>query len=114
MIGVAPTLDESIQQQLRELTPQVLGTLVRRYRDFPGCEDAVQEALLAAARQWPARGIPDHPVAWLIHVAARRLTDEVRSETARRLREKLVVSLIPADEQIALAADQAGAERDDS
>lgn len=100
---------------LRELAPRVLGTLMRRYRDFPGCEDAVQEALLAAAQQWPSQGVPESPVSWLLHVATRRLTDEVRSETARRLREKLVVSLIPADEQIALAADEAGAtERDDT
>ncbi len=100
---------------LRELAPRVLGTLMRRYRDFPGCEDAVQEALLAAAQQWPSQGVPESAVSWLLHVATRRLTDEIRSETARRLREKLVVSLIPADEQIALAADEAGAtERDDT
>ena len=109
-----PALDATTQRLLRELAPRVLATLVRRYRDFPGCEDAVQEALLAAAQQWAEAGIPESPVAWLIQVATRRLTDAIRSDTARRLRERLVVSLIPADEQIALAADEAASERDDS
>jgi len=93
----------------------VLGTLLRRYRDFGDCEDAVQEALIAAAKQWPAQGVPDNPRGWLITVATRRLTDQVRADTARRLREQLVVSLIPADEQIARAADESGAsERDET
>jgi predicted RNA polymerase sigma factor len=75
----------------------------------------VQEALLAAALQWPARGVPDSPKGWLITVATRRLTDQIRADTARRLREQLVVSLIPADQQIALAADAAGVnERDET
>jgi RNA polymerase sigma factor (sigma-70 family) len=75
------------ERLLRELAPQVLGAVVRRFRDFPAAEDAVQEALLAAALQWPRDGLPDHPRAWLIQVASRRLTDQVRSETARRRRE---------------------------
>src|SRR5262245_40878776 len=100
---------------LRELAPQVLRVLLRRYRDFGGCEDAVQEALLAAAMQWPKQGTPDSPKAWLITVATRRLTDQIRADTARRLREQLVVSLVPVDEQIALAADAAGInERDET
>src|ERR1051326_5797946 len=77
---------------LRDLAPQVLGVLVRRYRDFAACEDAVQEALIAAADQWPREGLPDNPRAWLIHVAVRRLTDAVRAESARRHREELTVS----------------------
>src|SRR5437868_3994501 len=97
------------QHLLRELAPQVLGVMVRRYRDFAACEDAVQEALIAAAAQWPREGMPDNPRAWLIHVAVRRLTDAVRAESARRHREQLTVSLVPPDEQIALAADSAGA-----
>ena len=96
---------------LRELAPQVLGAIVRRYRDFAACEDAVQEALIAAATQWPRDGMPDNPRGWLIHVASRRITDHVRAETARRHREALVVSLVPPDEQIALAADTDGATR---
>ena len=110
-----PRLDDSAQDLLRDLAPAVLCALVRRYRDFGGCEDAVQEALLAAAMQWPAQGMPDNPKGWLITVATRRLTDQIRADTARRLREHLVVSLIPADEQIALAADAAGVnERDET
>ena len=108
-------LDDSAQDLLRDLAPTVLGALLRRYRDFGGCEDAVQEALIAAAMQWPAQGLPDNPKGWLITVATRRLTDQIRAETARRLREHLVVSLIPVDEQIALAADAAGVnERDET
>ena len=72
---------------LRALAPQVLGVLIRRYRDFAAAEDAVQEALLAAAVQWPRDGVPENPRAWLTQVAARRLTDHVRSESARRRRE---------------------------
>jgi RNA polymerase sigma factor (sigma-70 family) len=103
------------QHLLRELAPQVLGVMVRRYRDFAACEDAVQEALIAAAAQWPREGMPDNPRAWLIHVAVRRLTDAVRAESARRHREMLTVSLVPADEQIALAADASeGNDRDDT
>lgn len=71
----------------RELAPQVLGALTRRYRDFSGAEDALQEALLAAATQWPGEGVPDNPRAWLIQVASRRLTDQIRSDVARRRRE---------------------------
>ncbi len=111
----APAADQS-QHLMRDLAPQVLGVMVRRYRDFAACEDAVQEALIAAAAQWPREGVPDNPRGWLIHVAVRRLTDAVRAESARRHREELTVSLVPADEQIALAADAEGgaAERDDT
>lgn len=103
-----------LSASLRELTPKVLATIIRRYRDFSGCEDAVQEALLAATQQWPAQGVPENPQGWLTAVASRRVTDEMRAAASRRLREKLVVSLIPADEQIALAADEAANERDDT
>ena len=78
---------------LRELAPQVLGALVRRHGQFDACEDAVQEALLAASQQWPDQGVPDHPRAWLIAVASRRLVDEWRSEGARRRREEAVAVL---------------------
>lgn len=108
-------LDDSAQDLLRDLAPKVLGSLLRRYRDFGGCEDAVQEALIAAGLQWPLQGLPDNPKGWLITVATRRLTDQVRADTARRLREQLVVSLIPADEQIARIADAEGVnERDET
>jgi RNA polymerase sigma factor (sigma-70 family) len=103
----APTgrYEPSHEPRLRELAPQVLGVILRRFRDFGACEDAVQEALLAAARQWARDGLPDDPRAWLIRVAARRITDQVRAETARRRREQIVVSLVPPEEQLALAPD---------
>ena len=72
---------------LREHAPQVLGTLVRRHGRFEDCEDAVQEAVLAAALQWPFEGVPDNPRGWLTTVASRRLIDRVRSDHARRERE---------------------------
>ncbi|MFI6999025.1 RNA polymerase sigma factor [Nocardia sp. NPDC050175] len=72
---------------LRELAPQVLGALVRRFGDFDTAEDALQEAMLAAATQWPVDGLPDNPRGWLIQVAQRRMADTVRAEVARRRRE---------------------------
>ena len=65
---------------LRELAPQVLGAVIRRFHDFAAAEDAVQEALVAAAMQWPREGVPDNPRGWLIQVASRRMTDHLRSE----------------------------------
>ena len=98
-------MDATAEGLLRELAPQVLGAVIRRFRDFSASEDAVQEALLAAATSWPKAGVPDDPRAWLIHVAARRMTDHVRSESARRRREEFVVSLVPPELQLALAGD---------
>ncbi|WP_433229464.1 RNA polymerase sigma factor [Actinomadura formosensis] len=80
----------AVEDLLRTLAPQVLGTLVRRHGAFDACEDAVQEALLAAAVQWPGDGVPEHPRGWLLTVATRRLTDRWRSERARRDREAAV------------------------
>ncbi|TQS40160.1 RNA polymerase sigma factor [Cryptosporangium phraense] len=80
-------MSSSLEDLLRASAPQVLGVLVRRYGQFSECEDAVQEALLAAFRQWPSEGVPASPQAWLVSVAARRLTDAWRSESARRRRE---------------------------
>ena len=77
----------AVEDLLRELTPQVLGTLVRRYGQFEDCEDAVQEAAAAAAGQWPADGVPGNPRGWLATVASRRLIDQMRSDHARRERE---------------------------
>ncbi|MGA9673566.1 MAG: sigma-70 family RNA polymerase sigma factor [Terracidiphilus sp.] len=94
--------DTTSEHLLRELAPQVLGIIARRFRDFPSAEDAVQEALLAAFTQWPQQGVPDNPRAWLIQVASRRITDHLRSEIARRQRETAVA--IDA-ETLALPAD---------
>ncbi|WP_433053426.1 RNA polymerase sigma factor [Dactylosporangium sp. CS-033363] len=85
----------TVEEELRALAPQVLGVLVRRYGQFDACEDAVQEALLAAAVQWPAEGVPGNPRGWLITVAVRRLTDQFRSDDARRRREQAVAALEP-------------------
>ncbi|HEX4357621.1 MAG TPA: DUF6596 domain-containing protein [Pseudonocardia sp.] len=82
---------------LRELAPRVLGAVLRRYGDFDRTEDAVQEALLAAALQWPGEGMPRNPHGWLVTVAIRRLTDQWRSEAARRDREANAAALDPAN-----------------
>jgi RNA polymerase sigma factor (sigma-70 family) len=105
-------LDAVTQGLLRNLAPQVLGVVVRRFGDFAASEDAVQEALIAAAEQWPDAGVPESPRAWLVHVAARRITDHVRAEVARRRREAIVASLIPAEAQLALEED--GGAHDDT
>jgi RNA polymerase sigma factor (sigma-70 family) len=86
-------LEPRLEDLLRELAPQVLGGLVRRYGQFDACEDAVQEALVAAARQWPKEGRPASPRSWLTAVASRRLVDEWRSESARRRREETAAAL---------------------
>jgi RNA polymerase sigma factor (sigma-70 family) len=78
-----------IEDLLRELAPQVLGVLVRRFGDFDAAEDAVQEALLSAAVHWPEEGAPDNPRGWLIQTGSRKLLDQMRSEQARRRRESL-------------------------
>jgi RNA polymerase sigma factor (sigma-70 family) len=90
---------------LRELAPQVLAAVARRYGDFAAAEDAVQEALLIAAQHWPNEGVPDNPRAWLIQVAARRITDQLRSELARRRRETELVAEMPPEQQLAPPAD---------
>jgi len=88
-------LEPRVEHLLRELAPQVLGAVMRRFRDFAASEDAVQEALIAAATQWPRDGIPDNPRGWLIQVALRRMTDHLRSEIARRDREAAVADEMP-------------------
>ena len=79
---------DRVEDLLRELAPQVLAALLRRHRRFDACEDAVQEALLAASQRWPSEGVPDDPRSWLLTVADRRVVDEWRSESARRRREE--------------------------
>jgi RNA polymerase sigma factor (sigma-70 family) len=96
-------LDCAYEQLLRDLAPQVLGAVMRRFRDFSAAEDAVQEALIAAAVQWPRDGVPENPRAWLIQVASRRMTDHVRRELARRRRETAAVM---ETDQLAPEVDQ--------
>ncbi len=109
-----PASDARIEDLLRPLAPQVLGALVRRYGHFDVAEDAVQEALLAAATQWPAEGIPASPRSWLVTVASRRLTDLLRQEQARRRREDVVSEhILPAD-RFAPAADAVRDDADDA
>lgn len=100
------TTQRDVEHMLRDLAPQVLGTLVRRHARFDACEDAVQEALLAAATRWPAEGVPDNPRAWLVAVARRRLIDEVRSEQARRHREETAARLATSGQPSAPAPDE--------
>jgi RNA polymerase sigma factor (sigma-70 family) len=103
-----------VEPLLRELAPQVLGALVRRYGSFDACEDAVQEAMLAAADQWPVEGVPEHPRAWLTTVASRRLVDEVRSDVARRRREEGAAAVAVADERSQAPAVERPREHDDT
>ena len=84
-----------VEDLLREVAPQVLGVVVRRFGDFAAAEDAVQEALLAAALHWPVDGVPDNPRGWLVQAAVRRMTDQFRSDQARRRREDVAAALEP-------------------
>ncbi len=97
--------DSGVEDLLHELSPQVLGAVVRRYGHFDLAEDATQEALLAATTQWPDEGLPDDPRAWLITVASRRLTDLLRSEQARRRREDTVAQWTLPETPLAPDAD---------
>lgn len=102
-------LSADAEDLLRELAPQVLGAVMRRYRDFAAAEDAVQEALIAAATHWPVQGMPDNPRGWLIQVAARRMTDAARSEIARRRREETVAM----EAEVLVAPSEPGSEEHD-
>ncbi|MFI0420817.1 RNA polymerase sigma factor [Spongiactinospora sp. 9N601] len=99
---------------LRELAPRVLGAVVRRYGHFDTAEDAVQEALLAAARSWPDGGWPDDPAAWLITVASRRLTDLLRAEQSRRRREDAAARREPPAHSLAPDSARSPADSDDT
>jgi RNA polymerase sigma factor (sigma-70 family) len=99
------TAPADLEDLLRELAPQVLGALVRRYGDFGSCEDAVQEALLAAALQWPAEGTPASPRGWLVTVASRRWIERQREEAARRRREQTAAAQAPPPPEAVPAVD---------
>ena len=113
-MSVADTHKTAVEDLLRHFAPQVLGAVVRRYGHFDAAEDATQEALLAAATQWPSEGIPENPLAWLITVAARRLTDLLRSEQARRRREDSAAQWVLPQEWLAPPADRSAQPEDDS
>ncbi len=106
--------DRRIEDLLRQLASQVTGALTRRYGHFETAEDATQEALLAAALQWPAGGIPADPRAWLITVASRKLTDLLRSEQARQRREETAARREPPAQALAPAADDQAKDADDT
>jgi RNA polymerase sigma factor (sigma-70 family) len=110
------TRQSIVEDLLRDTAPQVLGVLVRRYGTFDECEDAVQEALLAASVQWPAGGVPENPRAWLVTVAGRRLADQARSDISRRRREETAAAMTPVDHFVAPApdGDPRAADRDDT
>jgi len=91
--GAPAKVPREIEDLLRALAPRVLAALVRRHHTFDACEDAVQEALVVAAQQWPTNGVPDNPIGWLVTVASRRWTDNWRQDVARRRRERTAAAL---------------------
>src|SRR5690606_20243266 len=103
-----------LEDQLRDLAPQVLGALLRRGIALDDAEDAVQEALLAAVAQWPGSGIPANPRGWLVTVANRRLADQWRNERARGQRELTTATRVPASDLVAPAADEVPDNADDT
>ncbi|MGH8775891.1 MAG: RNA polymerase sigma factor [Jiangellaceae bacterium] len=105
--------DGPVEDLLRELAPQVLATLARQYGQFDACEDATQEALLAALTQWPNRGIPTQPRAWLLTVARRSLVDQWRSDSARRQREERAADTL-AGQLVIPDADEQPPDADDT
>jgi RNA polymerase sigma factor (sigma-70 family) len=106
--------DRDVEDLLRELAPQVLGALVRRYGQFDACEDAVQEALLKAAIRWPTEAVPDNPRGWLATVATHRLLDEFRSDHSRRRREDAVMAATPQSALLAAPADEPETDPDET
>src|ERR1700723_3211919 len=106
--------ETEVEDLLHQLAPQVLGAVVRRYGHFDTAEDATQEALIAAAAQWPANGLPDYPRGWLITVASRRLTDLLRAEQARQRREDTVARWVLSEQRLAAAADRPTTDHDET
>ena len=101
------------ERLLRDLAPQVLGAVLRRYDDFAAAEDAVQEALIAAAAQWHDSNLPGNPRAWLIQVALRRMADRIRDELSRRRREAATIAHLLPGELFVPAPDET-VEHDDT
>jgi RNA polymerase sigma factor (sigma-70 family) len=113
-VPVACDVSVTVTGLLRDLAPQVLGVLARRHGDFADAEDALQEALLAAATQWPRAGIPTNPRGWLYQVARRKLADHLRSEIARRRREDAVAGEVAAEPFVPPPDAELGLEQDDT
>ncbi len=111
---MTPAGTAELEQLWRDAAPRVLAALVRRHGDFDSAEDALQEALLAASRQWPDDGVPDNPTSWLLTVASRRLIDQWRADSARSGRERLLAHQTPSDELVSSPADQHPSGTDDS
>lgn len=103
-----------VEDLLADLAPQVLGALVRRFRDLGRCEDGLQEAMIVAVDRWPLQGLPTNPRGWLVTVAARRITDGLRSDGARQDRERRVLLAEPVDPSTAPPPDEEGAPEDDA
>jgi RNA polymerase sigma factor (sigma-70 family) len=103
---VTPQPGTEVDDVLRRVAPQALGTLVRRHASFVDCEDALQEALVTATAVWPERGVPRHPHGWLVTVASRRLTEAVRRDQARARRERMALALAPPDLLVAVGPDE--------
>lgn len=113
--AVAASTDDSALHLLRDLAPRVLGAVARRSGDFAEAEDAVQEALIAAAEQWPVTGPPRNPAGWLPQVALRRLADRARSEKSRRRREERVAGELLGETPFVSTSDaEIGMEEDDT
>ncbi len=105
--------DVRVERLLRDIAPHVLGVIVRRYHDFAAADDGVQEALIAAAAQWPRDGVPANPTGWLVQVAQRRMTDHRRSESSRRARESAIAEQGPVAVEAA-EFGELGADPDDA
>lgn len=110
----APPDLRTVEDLLADLAPQVLGALVRRFRDLGRCEDGLQEAMITAVERWPRHGLPANPRGWLVTVAARRVTDGLRSDGARRDRERRVLLAEPVDPTTAPPSDEATSPIDDT
>lgn len=107
-------MSANYENLLHSLAPQVLSALTRRFGDFSSAEDAVQEALIAASKQWTQDNLPDNPRAWLTRVAFRRMVDQIRADEARKRRETLATVALPIDQQVAMTVDQIDNEEDDT
>ncbi len=85
------TAQASLEVAYREHWGRLLALLVGQYRRLDLAEDALSEAFEAAARHWPADGVPDNPPAWLLTAARRRAVDRLRAEAVAVRKEPLLI-----------------------